>query len=345
MFCFTTRSLHRYALLLGLLITTCWHPGAAASCAWSGGMQGPSRYAGTANPITVNVAYRQVGDRLSDIGGMSGNPSWKTRCSGQESAGFYNSVGPQRPALTNSEKGAVYAISAIPGVGFSLSDTHLYQGPQHSYFSPYGSMRAPQGEFYFDGNNKVRVDFWKIGNTRAGSYCLPAGSQLGHVKFDGLMVFTARLTNQLCINLQQPTCAVSTASKNITVALGNFQQSLFTRRDLTTRSKPFTISLNNCTFVQAVDIQFNATPDPDATNAALNGIVKLDHGGSLTATGVAVQLLNDHDNALKLNQPQTVWQHVNNSVTIPFAVRYIQTRPQVTTGNANASIQFVMSYR
>lgn len=345
MFRFTTRSLRRYSLLLGLLVTACWHSGAEAGCTWTGGLPGPSHYRGTANPISVNMAYRHTGDRLSDIGGIPGTNSWKIRCAGNEQAGYFNSVGPQQSALANSEKGAVYAIAAIPGVGYSLSDTNLYHGPQDSFFNPYGSRHAPRGEFYFDSNSKLRVDFWKIGDTRAGSYCLAAGTQLGNVKFANFIVLEASLANRLCVNLQQPTCAVSTASKNITVALGDFQQSLFTRRDLTTRSKPFTISLNNCDFVQAVDIQFNATPDPDAATAALNGIVKLDHSGGLNATGVAVQMLNDHDNPLKLNQPQTVWQHVDQNVTIPFAVRYIQTRPRVTTGNANASIQFVMSYR
>lgn len=338
-------ALPRYALLLGLLLTASWHSIAEASCSWAGGMPGPSRYAGTANPITVDVTYRRVGDRLSDIGGMGGNPSWKTNCSGQESAGYYNSVGPQQPALTNSEKGALFAMTAIPGIGYSLSDTNLYQGPQHSYFSAYGSIRAPQGEFYFDAGNKVRVDFWKIGDTQAGSYCLPAGSQLGYVQFDGLRVFEARLSNQLCIHIQQPTCAVSTASKNITVDLGSYQQSRFTQGGQTTNSKPFNISLNNCSRVEAIDIQFNANPDPDVSNAALNGVVQLDHGGSLSATGVAVQILDNRGNPQKLNQAQSVWQQANGNVDLPFAVRYIQTRQQVTAGNANASIQFVMSYR
>lgn len=331
------------ALLIALWMLS-WHSSASALCAW-GDMPGPSHYRGTANPISVNMAYHHTGDRLSDIGGIPGTNSWKIHCAGSERAGYFNLVGNQLPAIGNSEKGAIYPIAAIPGLGYSLSDTNLYHGPQASYFNPYGAMSAPRGDFFFDSNSKLRVDFWKIGDTRAGSYCLSAGTQLGYVKFSNLVVLEVTLARQLCLNIQQPTCAVSTESKNITVNLGNHLQSQFTRRDMTTSSRPFSISLNNCSYVQAVDIQFIGNPDPDATNAALNGIVQLDHAGGVTATGVAVQLLNDHDNPLKLNQPQTVWQHVDDHVNIPFAVRYIQTKPRVTPGQANASVQFLMSYR
>lgn len=336
------KSYFRMASLL-LLLMVCWPHPAQANCSWSGGQTGPSRYLGTTSTISLNVLNSAVGQRLSDIGGMSGTPSWNSNCVGNESSGYTNEAGPISPVLTQSEKGPIYGFTQVPGIGYTLSDSNLYNG-SNNYFRPYGSLSAPGGQFYFDASNKVRVDFWKTGNTTAGHYCLPAGTRLGNVKFGTLVVFEASLSNGLCIDVQGATCSVATASKNITVPLGSYSVNQFSGNNRNTTSHPFNIELQNCNQVQQVDVEFIATADPNTFNGAINGIVQLEQSAG-HASGIAVQLLNAQNTPLGLNQKISVWRGNQNSVTLPFAVRYLKTSSQITPGHANAMMQFMVSYQ
>ncbi|MDH1507870.1 type 1 fimbrial protein [Aeromonas caviae] len=328
-----------YALLLALS----WNPAALANCSWKDGLVGPARYSAPNSSLTVNSINTAVGQRVGDIGGMDGTPSWKSNCSGSESAGYSNLVGATAPAIGSSEKGPIYNITTIPGIGYSLSDTALYNTP--NYFRPYGEVKAPIGDYYFDATSKIRVDFWKTGNMTTGQYCLPAGTLLGNVRFDNLTVVEARLTNGLCVNIVGPTCTVSTDSKNITVPLGTQQAQQFTGIGSSSASRNFNIHLQSCSNVYAVLMQFNASADPDYANAAQQGVIQL-QAGAQNATGIGVQLLNSALLPQPLNNRQEVWRGAPASnLTLPFAVRYLQTRSQVTPGQANALVQFVVAYQ
>lgn len=330
-------------ILLGLLF---WSviPGAYASCSWNGQI-GPTLFSAINSSLTINSLNSSVGSRLSDIGGVSGTPSWQTQCSGNESAGYTNQAGVITPAIANSEKGPIYNINALPGIGYSLSDTSLYNnGP--NYFKPYGTVTAPGGSFSFDATAKLRIDFWRTGDLITGQYCLPAGTAMGYVRFDALTVTRLVMSNGLCVNVVGPTCTISSSSKNIAVPLGDQHVSQFTQIGSSTPSKGFNINLLACSNVKAVLLQFNATADSDYPSAAQQGVIQLQATAN-QAAGIGVQLLKgDGVTPMPLNSQQSVWQGASTSaITLPFSVRYLQTRTRVTPGQANALAQFVVAYQ
>lgn len=314
-----------------------------ASCKWREQI-GPTQYSATNSSITVNSLSTSIGSRIADIAGVSGTPSWQTHCSHNRSAGYTNQVGAMAPAIGNSEKGPIYNINALPDIGYSLSDTSLYQSP--NYFNPYGTVTAPPGDYPFDASAKLRIDFWRTGELTTGQYCLPAGTTLGYVRFDSLTVVRVVMSNGLCANVVGPTCTISTDSKNISVPLGEQQASQFTGIGSGSPGKAFNINLLSCSNVQAVLLQFNATPDSDYPNAAQQGVIQLQASPD-RATGIGVQLLKgDGVTPMPLNNQQSVWQGAAPpAISLPFTARYLQTRVRVTPGQANALAQFVVAYQ
>ena len=334
---------HKVRFTLQCLLLWSWAAVCQASCNWNGQI-GPTQYSATNTSITVNSLGTSIGSRVADIAGVSGTPSWQTQCSGSESAGYTNQAGAAVPAITNSEKGPVYNISALPGIGYSLSDTSLYNSP--NYFKPYGTVTAPAGGYSFDATSKLRIDFWRTGDLTTGQYCLPAGTTLGYVRFDNLTVARVVMSNGLCANVIGPTCTISTDSKNISVPLGDQLVSQFTGIGSSSPGKGFNIKLLSCSNVQAVLLQFNATPDSDYPNAAQQGVIQLQATAN-KATGIGVQLLKgDGVTPMPLNSQQSVWQGTSTpAISLPFSVRYLQTRASVTPGQANALAQFVVAYQ
>lgn len=336
---YTTSCFILQTLLLGSSINL-----AHASCNWNGQI-GPTLYSTTNSSITVNSLNTSIGSRVADIAGVSGTPSWQTQCAGSESAGYTNLAGGTAPVIGNSEKGPVYGITSLPGIGYSLSDTALYNNTPN-YFQPFGTVSAPAGNYSFDATAKLRIDFWRTGTLTTGQYCLSAGTSLGHVKFGSLIVTQVVLGNPLCVNVVGPTCSISTDSKNISVPLGSQHVSQFTGIGSTSQSKSFNINLLSCSNVKAILMQFNATPDGDYANAAQQGVIQLQNVAS-KATGIGVQLLKgDNITPVPLNSQQSMWQGSSTpNISLPFAVRYLQTRSTVTLGEANALAQFVVAYQ
>lgn len=328
-------------LVLGLMLLGSQH--AHASCSWQDGLVGPTLYSATTSSLSVNSLGSSVGSRLADMAGIDGSGAWRTQCTGNESAGYTNQVGATAAVFT-SEKGPVYPISAIPGIGYSLSDTKLYNWP--NYFQPYGTVSTPSDLYDFDASAKLRLDFWRTGALTTGQYCLPAGTVLGNVRFDNLTVARLVVSNGLCINVVGPTCTVSTGSQNISVPLGSQSASQFSGIGSSSASQHFNIDLLSCTNVKAVLLQFNATADSDYPNAAQQGVIQLQSVAN-KASGVGVQLLQgDNSTPMPLNSQQAVWQGgATSSLSLPFAARYLQTKASVTPGEANAIAEFVVAYQ
>lgn len=330
------------ALFLGWLL----HPMARAECTWSDGLIGPTIYrVQTPSTHTMNVTYANVGQRVWDVGGADGAPSWKTSCSGGEQAGYINSLGSPSPVLTG-EKGPIYEIAQVPGLGYSLSETQAYDPP--NFYRQYGTLNAPSGQYYFDAGRKLRVDFWKTGSLQAGRYCLAAGTRMGSVRFGNLDVIDVVLASGLCLDVVAPTCEVQTDSKQITVPLGNHPVTSFTGVGSVGPTVPFSIHLGACSNVSQVAIQFNAVADADYPSAAAAGVLSTAGSPSPAATGVGIQLMDGRTSSpMVLLQPKVMWNGTSGttSISLPFGARYIQTRSTVTPGYAHGSAQFVLSYQ
>lgn len=104
------------------------------------------------------------------------------------------------------------------------------------------------------------------------------------------------------------------------------------------RTKAFDIPLT-CSKGASINLQL----DGDAHNAA-QGMLKLSTGPS-GATGAAIQLLYD-DKPVTLGQ-RFKWQTADSDGTyaIPLKARYVQTGNSITTGVANGSATFTLTYQ
>lgn len=319
---------------------------AQAECYWSDGLPGPTIYqVETPANYTVNVTFANVGQRVWDVGGANGGPSWRTSCSGGEQAGYVNSLGSLAPVLSG-EKGPIYEIAQIPGLGYSLSETQAYDWP--NYYQQYGTLNSPVGQYNFDAGRKQRLDFWKTGSLQAGRYCLAAGTRMGSVRFGNLDVIDVNLTSGFCLDVVAPTCTVQTDSKQITVPLGNHPVTSFTGVGSVGPTVPFFIHLGACSNVSQVAIQFNAVADADYPSAAAAGVLSTAGSPSPAATGVGIQLMDGRTSSpMVLLQPKVMWNGASGttSISLPFGARYIQTRTTVTPGHAHGSAQFVLSYQ
>lgn len=333
-------------LLLALLLGWGLQSAAWADCNWSDGLTGPTTYqVQTPASYTLNATGATVGQRLWDVGGADGAPSWKTLCSGAEQAGYVNLLGALAPVLSG-EKGPIYEIAQIPGLGYSLSETQAYDPP--NYYQPYGTLNAPGGQYYFDASRKQRVDLWKTGNLQAGRYCIAAGTRMGSVRFGSLDVIDVNFSSGLCLDVVAPTCTVQTDSTRITVPLGNRPVTSFTGVGSVGPTVPFAIHLGACSNVSQVTIQFNAVADADYPSAATQGVLSTAGSPSPAATGVAIQLIDARTSSpMVLLQPKVMWNGSSGttSISLPFGARFIQTRPAVTPGNVQGSAQFVLSYQ
>ncbi|WP_202300855.1 fimbrial protein [Dryocola clanedunensis] len=103
----------------------------------------------------------------------------------------------------------------------------------------------------------------------------------------------------------------------------------------------FAINLD-CPAGLIVKSQIDATADASGTP----GVMRLDSGTGV-ATGVGVQLfLDTQDTAVVFGQPK---EYTTTTVEGPLAVRYkaryYQTSSTITTGLANATAQFTLTYQ
>ena len=104
------------------------------------------------------------------------------------------------------------------------------------------------------------------------------------------------------------------------------------------RTKAFSIPLN-CAKDTSINLQLDG-----AAHDAAQGMLKLD-AGSTSATGVAIQLLYD-DKPIELAK-RFKWQvaDADGDYAIPLKARYVQTANSVTTGIANGSATFTLTYQ
>ena len=142
------------------------------------------------------------------------------------------------------------------------------------------------------------------------------------------------------VNLNIVTCSVS--PKNLTVNLGDFPISDFTGvGTLSTPAKTFNATVN-CTSTVQPEIKITSA---NGYEPGLDGVLKLTPENGM-ATGVGVRMLFD-DHIATFNQyvPTQGEAIENQTLDIPFQVRYIQTRDEVTPGPANTVATITLAYR
>lgn len=141
------------------------------------------------------------------------------------------------------------------------------------------------------------------------------------------------------------TCDIDISSLSQSIDLGQFAVGDFPSTGTTTKFKPFNINLKNCSRgITGAKIWFTGEPDPD--NPALLAITDTRMGsGSMLASGVGVEILNDDQDTVSINNADSVVYPLKaGRNTLSFYIRYKSTRPTVTSGNATAVMYFDMQY-
>lgn len=148
------------------------------------------------------------------------------------------------------------------------------------------------------------------------------------------------------IDSTPPTCTVTQASANQTVGLGYTGTDKFKGVGTTVGKTPFSLNLQNCYNYPVVSLTLNGTADGDLANAAENGVL----ASTGRASGIGVQILDNSASGnaapIPLNAPWAAGtvkgSGVSDTMSIPLAARYIQTKSQMGPGNvaATATIQF-----
>lgn len=186
-----------------------------------------------------------------------------------------------------------------------------------------------------------------------------------------LDVYKITLTGSLQINT--PTCDISTVSQAMTVNMGNYHIPAFSGKGSATGWKNASIQLANCGQFYGnvtggyIGETFNGTTTSTSatrnnflsvtlypqngtrsTTDAANGIMKIDDETS-GATGVGIQLSSSESTSglidLTTGITQLLPKDGTRNITVPLYARYIQTENSVTAGKANGRLEYVITYQ
>ena len=138
------------------------------------------------------------------------------------------------------------------------------------------------------------------------------------------------------------TCEVAAASKDFTVALGQFHPQDFLQTGAVTSMQGFIITLEKCAYeVTTATVTFNGESDTDRPE-----LLKVDASAE-SATGLAVAILGSNRAIIPLKTESPAYTLSSNSVQIfdlQFYAQYISTRTIVTPGDAGATATFQLHY-
>ena len=136
------------------------------------------------------------------------------------------------------------------------------------------------------------------------------------------------------------TCEVAAASKDFTVALGQFHPQDFLQTGAVTSMQAFIITLEKCAYeVTTATVTFNGESDTDRPE-----LLKVDASAE---SGLAVLILDSNRAIIPLKTESPAYTLSSNSVQIfdlQFYAQYISTRTIVTPGDAGATATFQLHY-
>ncbi|WP_348959114.1 fimbrial protein [Enterobacter cloacae complex sp. Mu1197] len=158
---------------------------------------------------------------------------------------------------------------------------------------------------------------------------------------DGTVNFTGKII--------EAGCQVDSSVTNPqAVKMGEVAKTAFAAAGDTAATTKFSLVLSGCPadlLGKPVSVKYDGTPD-----AANNEYLQLtNYGTAGIADGVAIQLLNADSSALPLGTASKAVTIKGSSAApestkLDFFARYIATKAAVTGGDANASVNFTLTY-
>ncbi len=149
---------------------------------------------------------------------------------------------------------------------------------------------------------------------------------------DGKVNFTGKIVDTPCV--------VSSNSTSLDVALGQYKAANFVKANDTTDYKNFAIHLEDCTIdtLKTASVQFNGAPASDKNSLDLTS-------GSTTARGVAIEIADSANAIVPINTTSSYSNLQNGESTLYFKARYKAMSVPVTSGDANSSADFLVTYK
>lgn len=251
-------------------------------------------------------------------------------CAGPYTAELAAPVTPFTPAST----GGVFPTN-VAGVGVKVTTQSGTVFPRTVYLDAGSGLGV-----YNNNNSAVSYIFVKTGGISGGTV---SGADVPSVALTYLpSVPIYRVSALGAVTFLAASCT----TPDVWVDLGHHLKSEFTGAGYTTANVAFNLQLNNCP-AGMNSIKYRIDP---VTNVQLpaKSVVALDATSS--ATGVGVQLLTSSGGAHPLgagtDQVFTSYSRTTGgSYTIPLKARYYQTGATVTSGLANTTMMFTMTYQ
>lgn len=173
----------------------------------------------------------------------------------------------------------------------------------------------------------LRYNYLILGSALLVSISLNANAHDGTVNISG--------------TITDNTCTVSPDSTDFTVTMGNVASKQFKQAGDGSRYEHFSINLEKCGDVASgVTATFNGAKD--SQNTDLLAIPSVTGG----ASGMGIAIYNQDKSLIPLGKDSMQMALTPNqaSVSIGFYARYIADGGEVTTGTANASATFILTY-
>ncbi|WP_339511797.1 fimbrial protein [Pseudomonas sp. RL_15y_Pfl2_60] len=196
-----------------------------------------------------------------------------------------------------------------------------------------GTAESKTGNWNWAGG-QVGAEFIALGplqTTRVNT------SAVATFSLDGLIIMNVRVSS---VTISVRTCKTS----DVAVDLGSQLASSFAGPGSTSPARTFNIELSGCP-PGAEGIFYRLDPLTAILPDGGQSVVALD--SSSTATGLGIQLLDENNNPFALASKTQLNQYDSGRVadySIPLAARYYQTGSTVTTGTANTSLIFTITY-
>lgn len=258
--------------------------------------------------------------------------------SGMEIISCYYGSGSEIPGLTG-----VYD-SGVPGVGVALMNDkgqRITGGGKtacDSRSTPVGYL-SNDGMQSFDFN--VTLELVKTSEAVQSGTLMQAQTEFGIGVYGNDGIGSPNIISYAGnVNFQNVTCSV--LPRNLTVDLGDFPVSSFVSvGTLSSPAQNFDVTVN-CNSTVQPEVKVTSS---NGYETAFEGVLKLTQQTGM-ATGVGVQMVFDNNIATFDTYVNTQREAVaNETLAIPFQVRYEQISDVVTPGPANTVATITLAYK
>lgn len=185
------------------------------------------------------------------------------------------------------------------------------------------------------------VSYVATGALKTGSYNIPSSNvaKLELTSDGNIGAPSVQLVLQpITINITAHACEV-VGGNFVNINVGDWYTDDFNGVGSSTTPQPIDLSLN-CQGELKLNAKITAEEEQ-----SFPGAIKLQNGEESSATGVAIQMLNNFGAPLTLNSKFNVANISSNTVyDLGWSVRYIQTLDSVSAGSANAMATLTLTY-